>query len=141
MAIIPTCSPIAITMIIQPSNLTSILDQIALLNFPSRVLLTLYIPLQPSQDCIITCQANHKCKRKKETIFPLNRLRNISLRRVKTTHFLLIDMDSWPSRNSSLFLPRRNDLLQSPLPPAGILRIVLLCHNHPHVHNSLQFLQ
>ncbi|KAK8825384.1 hypothetical protein WA538_003080 [Blastocystis sp. DL] len=107
--------PIAITMIVQPSNLTSILHQIELLHFPSRVLLTLYIPLHPSHDSIITCRADNTCQRRKETIFPLNRLRNISLRRVKTTHFLLIDMDSWPSQTTYthlLSLPR--EYLASP---------------------------
>jgi len=133
-------SPIAITMIVQPSNLTSILHQIELLHFPSRVLLTLYIPLHPSHDSIITCRADNTCQRRKETIFPLNRLRNISLRRVKTTHFLLIDMDSWPSRNSFDFFSQRNDLHASPLPPAGIPRIALFCHNRSHVHISLELL-
>lgn len=132
-------SPIAITMIVQPSHVTSILKQIELLNLPSRVLLTLYLPLRPSRDCIITCQAD-KCQRKKETIFPLNRLRNISLRRVNTTHFLLIDMDSWPSRNSSLFLPRRNDLRSPSLSPAGVPCLPLRCHHCSLVHVSFQLL-
>lgn len=36
--------------------------------------------------------------------FPVNRLRNIGIRNVRTTHFLMLDMDMWPSRVSTFLL-------------------------------------
>ena len=30
-------------------------------------------------------------------IYPLNRLRNIAIKRVRTSHFIVLDMDTWPS--------------------------------------------
>lgn len=48
---------------------------------------------------------NHSLQCIQQTIFPLNRLRNIALRRVTTTHFVLVDMDAWPSGNHMLSCP------------------------------------
>ena len=36
--------------------------------------------------------------------FPVNLLRNIGIRNVRTTHFLMLDMDMWPSRASTFLL-------------------------------------
>lgn len=36
--------------------------------------------------------------RKNDMTFPINRLRNIAINLVKTTHFLVFDMDMFPSR-------------------------------------------
>ena len=37
-------------------------------------------------------------KQADKSIFPINKLRNIGIRSIETTHFLLFDMDLWPSR-------------------------------------------
>lgn len=31
-------------------------------------------------------------------VFPVNKLRNIAIRNVVTSHFLVLDMDMWPAR-------------------------------------------
>ena len=36
--------------------------------------------------------------------FPVNLLRNIGIRNVRTTHFLMLDMDMWPTRVSTFLL-------------------------------------
>ena len=66
-------------------------------NFPPRILFTLYVVVTPSQDCIFkkTSIGTIDCVRNK--IYPLNRLRNIAIKRVQTTHFIVLDMDTWPS--------------------------------------------
>ena len=66
-------------------------------NFPPRILFTLYVVVTPSEDCIFrkTSRGTIDCVRSK--IYPLNRLRNISIKRVQTTHFIVLDMDTWPS--------------------------------------------
>lgn len=33
-------------------------------------------------------------------VYPVNKLRNIAIVNVVTTHFLVMDMDMWPARNS-----------------------------------------
>lgn len=32
--------------------------------------------------------------------FPVNLLRNLAIRNVETTHYLIMDMDLWPTRNA-----------------------------------------
>lgn len=32
-----------------------------------------------------------------ETYYPINKLRNIAIKDIKTTHFFVCDMDFWPS--------------------------------------------
>lgn len=32
-----------------------------------------------------------------QKIYPINRLRNIAINNVKTTHFIVFDMDMWPA--------------------------------------------
>ena len=36
------------------------------------------------------------CNDNSEPIYPINRLRNIAINNIETTHFLVIDMDMWP---------------------------------------------
>ena len=31
-------------------------------------------------------------------VFPINKLRNIAIVNIQTTHFLVLDMDMWPAR-------------------------------------------
>ena len=37
-------------------------------------------------------------------IYPLNRLRNIAISNVQTTHFVVFDMDMWPARTDVISL-------------------------------------
>lgn len=36
------------------------------------------------------------CENYKERIYPINRLRNLAIQNIITTHFLVLDMDMWP---------------------------------------------
>ena len=40
---------------------------------------------------------------KSSSIFPINRLRNLAIRNIRTTHFLILDMDLRLSRISKIF--------------------------------------
>ena len=90
-------SPISITIFVHKDALDNLIKQILQAHFPFRLLITLYIPLHPDKDCIQYPARNSSLHCRSQSFFPLNRLRNIALRRVATTHFLLVDMDSWPS--------------------------------------------
>lgn len=37
-----------------------------------------------------------RCENYKERIYPINRLRNLAIQNILTTHFLVLDMDMWP---------------------------------------------
>ena len=90
-------SPVSITIFVYKEALNDLIEQILQAHFPFRLLLTLYVPLHPDKDCIQYPTQYGSLQCRPQSFFPLNRLRNIALRRVATTHFLLIDMDSWPS--------------------------------------------
>ncbi|KNB44283.1 hypothetical protein JH06_3462 [Blastocystis sp. subtype 4] len=93
-------SPISITIFVHKDALDNLIKQILQAHFPFRLLITLYIPLHPDKDCIQYPARNSSLHCRSQSFFPLNRLRNIALRRVATTHFLLVDMDSWPSEGT-----------------------------------------
>lgn len=40
----------------------------------------------------------HYYKRESSKVYPINVLRNLAIRGVKTSHFWLTDMDMWPTR-------------------------------------------
>ena len=42
------------------------------------------------------------CRDDSERIYPINRLRNLAIQNTLTTHFLVLDMDMWPSRTCLL---------------------------------------
>lgn len=54
------------------------------LNLPDRVRIILYIVSSRSSEA---------------TDFPVNKLRNIAIVNIVTTHFLVLDMDMWPARS------------------------------------------
>lgn len=37
-----------------------------------------------------------RCDDYSEPIYPINRLRNLAIQNIDTTHFLVLDMDMWP---------------------------------------------
>lgn len=43
-----------------------------------------------------------RCENYKEPIYPINRLRNLAIQNILTTHFLVLDMDMWPISRSFL---------------------------------------
>ena len=63
------------------------------------------------------------------TTFPINLLRNLAIRNIRTTHFLVMDMDMWPARgrfspslpqprSSARFICCRCDYATSGTPPS-----------------------
>ena len=50
----------------------------------------------PEQYRIILYIADEK--RDKPGVFPINKLRNIAIVNIQTTHFLVLDIDMWPAR-------------------------------------------
>ena len=44
--------------------------------------------------------------------FPVNLLRNVGIRAVRTSHFLVLDMDMWPSRAGARTASRLDNLYQ-----------------------------
>mgnify|MGYP002463943313 FL=1 len=90
-------SPISITIYLDPSNAVSVTDLVRNANFPQRLRLSLYTHLQPKKDCVYR-PARRGLRCIKRSIYPLNRLRNIAIANVQTTHFVVFDMDMWPAR-------------------------------------------
>ncbi|KAK8811692.1 glycosyltransferase-like protein LARGE1 [Blastocystis sp. ATCC 50177/Nand II] len=67
--------------------------------FPARLRLTLYVVDVGRPDCVFH-RAGRKLKCIPEKIYPLNRLRNLAIANVLTSHFVVFDMDMWPARNA-----------------------------------------
>ena len=97
--VIITTRPISIAMFTPEQQLSSIISNITHSHFPDRLLLTLYTPTDSANDCVMRRTENSRqlhCVKK--SVYPLNRLRNIAMRRVRTTHLFLLDMDCMMSR-------------------------------------------
>ena len=98
-SIILTIRPISIAMFTSEQQLASIISSITRSHFPDRLLLTLYIPTDRANDCVMRrIDSTRQLHCVKKSVYPLNRLRNIAMRRVRTTHLFLLDMDSMMSR-------------------------------------------
>ena len=81
-------------------------------DFPSRLRLTLYIfGTSERPDCVNKFDGKQMvCV--EENIYPLNLLRNIAIKNTVTSHFVVFDMDMWPSsiRHTSCIIIRVNVL-------------------------------
>lgn len=71
----------------------AVLEWIATHSIPDRITLVLHIVL----------------KSKRANVFPINKLRNLGITNVRTTHYVVMDMDMWPIR--TLF----NEIQKAPL--------------------------
>lgn len=89
--------PISIAVFVDVAELPRIHSFIQSSSFPSRLLLTLYIALNQSHDCAMFRGYFGRLSCKQQFIYPINRLRNLAIKRVETSHFLMLDMDTWPS--------------------------------------------
>ena len=66
--------------------------------FPSRLRIALYIVgVSNHPDCVNRFE-DGKMQCIDEKIYPINRLRNIAIRNVVSSHFVVFDMDMWPAR-------------------------------------------
>ena len=74
--------PLSLAVIIQSNEEENTLNEfIAQTSLPSRLTVCHFITSKPSE-------------------YPFNRLRNIALKHVTTSHFWVMDMDMWPSDNA-----------------------------------------
>lgn len=97
---LPDCfmgRPVSITVFLDKSSLYVARSFIMASSFPSRLMLTLYVPTNRAGDCIYFRQLSGGVSCKRQPIYPINRLRNLSIKRVETSHFIMLDMDAWPS--------------------------------------------
>ena len=114
-------SDFCITIFLTEEDATSIQSSIEQANYPSRLHLLLYI-VNPSlnKDCVYRQQRKDLICRK-EKIYPLNRLRNLAIQNIRTTHFIVFDMDMWPASKLNIlfmiFLEHLYNSLQD-LPPS-----------------------
>ena len=81
------CRGYSIAVLTHAKQVKDTVELIKSLNLPPRVRIILYIPQKSSKDL---------------RDYPVNKLRNIAIVNIVTTHFLVMDMDMWPARNSSL---------------------------------------
>ena len=82
-------SPFVIVVYILPYKVRETKNFIYLMNLPPRVQIILYIT-QKGID--------------RDNVFPVNKLRNIGIVNIETSHFIVLDMDMWPARTLSLCL-------------------------------------
>ena len=92
--------PISITVFVDKSALYAARSFIVTSSLPSRLMLTLYIPVNRDGDCIYVRHSSGDLSCTRQLIYPINRLRNLAIRRVETSHFIMLDMDAWPSCSS-----------------------------------------
>ena len=81
------CRGYSIAVLTHAKQVKDTVELIKSLNLPPRARIILYIPQKSSKDL---------------RDYPVNKLRNIAIVNIVTTHFLVMDMDMWPARNSSL---------------------------------------
>lgn len=77
------CSPLSIVIHIQQQHEPYVIRFLNSHHFPKRLTLLLYL-----------VDSEHEYY----TVFPINKLRNLAIRNIRTTHFLVLDMDLRVSR-------------------------------------------
>lgn len=87
--------PLIVTLLVNTTQLTQVKTELEAANLPPsyEVILMIVSPKSPL--------FSH---------FPINRLRNIAIRHVITSHFLVLDMDLWPSCTSSFHVSHSKHL-------------------------------
>ena len=99
-----THSPISLTIFTNTKELSSIHSFISQSNFPSRLLLTIYIIHSSQSGCFYHYLSQNTTQCLPKFIYPINRLRNLAIQRVFTSHFLILDMDMFPACINYLIL-------------------------------------
>ena len=77
----------SIAVLTHAKEVKQTVELITSLRLPSRIRIVLYIPQKNS---------------KETSDYPVNKLRNIAIVNIVTTHFLVMDMDMWPARSPFL---------------------------------------
>lgn len=95
----PSNSPIVMTVQITPDQLPMLEADLASRPPPDAVRLVVYILQSPDKDCAYFYEGMQlQCRPLR--VFAMNRLRNLAIASVQTTHFVVFDMDVWPSSES-----------------------------------------
>ena len=94
--------PISIAFFLSPSELSSFTHHVQTANYPSRLSLVLYVHSESSsKDCVMKVvrqrRGGSKLSCVQSSVYPINRLRNLAIGNVRTTHFVVFDMDMWPA--------------------------------------------
>ena len=76
-------SPMVVSMLVRKDDVLNVKQQLQKANLPSSYHIILVIAQQSSP-----FYSN----------FPVNKLRNIAIRHIVTSHFFVMDMDLWPTR-------------------------------------------
>lgn len=76
--------PLCVAIVVKENSLSTIEQSIVDLKLPSYYTVILYVIKQRSEY---------------NTFFPINLLRNVAIRAIRTSHFLVMDMDMRPSGN------------------------------------------
>ena len=89
--------PISITIMAQKNESAEVERFIRQSHFPNRLRLALYtIGVSNNPDCVYhLVEGQMKCI--PQIVYPLNRLRNIAIENIVTSHFVVFDMDMWPA--------------------------------------------
>ena len=93
-------SAYSIAIYCSPEELPFIQESIQAHQLPSRLRLLLYV--HTSTDDCVNKMVDKEMQCVQQSVYPLNRLRNLALNNILTTHFILFDMDMWPA--SSVFI-------------------------------------
>lgn len=95
--------PLIVTILVNSTRIVQVKKQLKAANLPpsTEVILMVASPKSP--------HFSH---------FPINRLRNIAIRHVTTSHFLVLDMDLWPSRNPRFHVSPSEHLRHTHASPA-----------------------
>lgn len=92
-------SPISITVFLNRTELPEVEAYIQKSKFPKRLRLALYVTaISDEKDCVYHF-VDDELVCLEQTVYPLNRLRNIAIDNTRTSHFILLDMDMWPASN------------------------------------------
>ena len=89
--------PISVAIIAQRNESAEVEQFILESHFPDRLRLALYtVGVSSNSDCVYhVVEGQLQCI--PQNVYPLNRLRNIAIENIKTTHFVVFDMDMWPA--------------------------------------------
>lgn len=92
-----TCSPISVTAYLHINELEAVEQYILENHYPKRLRIALYIVgVSQHPDCVFHFE-DGKLQCIEESIYPINRLRNIAIRNAMSSHFVVFDMDMWPA--------------------------------------------
>mmetsp|Transcript_25589 Transcript_25589/g.33312 ORF Transcript_25589/g.33312 Transcript_25589/m.33312 type:complete len:331 (+) Transcript_25589:110-1102(+) len=104
---VDTTIPYSVTLVSQcTSDRVWMLEDICQ-RWPGPISIAVFVPYESKKINTLSCNNNdrlnyyiYEAKNEKELIeYPVNKLRNIAINLVKTSHFLIADIDFWPSNN------------------------------------------